>query len=301
MQRRKFIQATAATAALWSVGSLRSEAQATTVAGKGLTKKSLKYGMIQEGKTVLEKFKLIKELGYDGVELDSPNNLNNSEVLAAQDATGLAIPGVVNSMHWRVPLSHPNPVVREQCVLSMQHALKECKLYGGTTVLLVPAMVNGDISYADAYKRSQAEIRKLIPTAEATGIKIAFENVWNNFLLSPLEAAQYVDDFNHPLIGWYFDVGNILRYGWPEHWIQALGKRIMKVDIKEYSRKKMSYEGIWKGFDIQIGDGDCNWAAVNAALKDVGYEAGWGSAEVSGGGRERLQEIVDRMNKVYAL
>jgi hexulose-6-phosphate isomerase len=139
----------------------------------------------------------------------------------------------------------------------------------------------------------------LIPTAEKTGIKIALENVWNNFLLSPMEAARYVDEINHPLVGWYFDVGNIVRYGWPEHWIEVLDKRIMKLDIKEYSRKKQSDEGIWKGFNVEIMEGDCNWPAVNKALATIGY-SGWASAEVGGGDRARLADVSQRMDRVFS-
>ncbi len=265
-----------------------------------LTKKSLKYGMIKEDLSLLDKFKLIKDLGFDGVELDSPNNLGEKEILNARDKSGLLLPGVVNSVHWKSPLSDPDPAIRALCVESMKTALRDCKKYGGSTVLLVPAVVNDKVSYAEAYSRSQAEIKKILPIAEETGIKIAIENVWNNFLLSPLEAARFIDEFNNPMIGWYFDIGNIIRYGWPEHWISTLGKRILKIDIKDYSRKKASDEGIWKGFDAELGEGDANWAAVNKALLSIGYQ-GWGSAEVNGGDRVRLKEISDRMNKCYSM
>lgn len=265
-----------------------------------LIKKSLKYGMIKEELSLLDKFKLIKDLGYDGVELDSPNNLDVKEILNARDKSGLLLPGVVNSVHWKSPLSDPDPAVRSFCVESMKTALRDCKTYGGSTVLLVPAVVNDKVSYAEAYTRSQGEIKKILPIAEETGIKIAIENVWNNFLLSPLEAARYIDEFNNPMIGWYFDVGNIIRYGWPEQWITTLGKRILKIDIKDYSRKKASDEGIWKGFDAELGDGDANWTAVNRALTSIGYQ-GWGSAEVTGGDRVRLKDIAERMNKCYAM
>ncbi len=266
---------------------------------KPLQKKSLKFGMIQEDMSVLEKFQMLKELGFDGVELDSPNELDKAEVLAARDETGLEIPGVVNSVHWRAPLSDPDPAVRKQCVESMKTALQDCKDYGGTTVLLVPAVVNDQVAYDDAYRRSQEEIRKLLPLAEETGVNIAIENVWNNFLLSPMEAARYIDEFESPAIGWYFDVGNIVRYGWPEQWIRILGKRIMKIDIKEYSRKKQSEEGIWEGFKVPLTEGDCNWASVNEALAEVGYQ-GWGSAELPGGDRARLQDISRRMDIAYS-
>lgn len=263
-------------------------------------KKSLKFGMVEEDLSLLDKFKMLKELGFDGVELDSPNDLNQDEILEAKEKTGLLIPGVVNSLHWEKPLSDPDPKVRAECVRSMETALRDCKVYGGTTVLLVPAVVNQSISYQDAYKRSQEEIRKVLPVAEETGIKIAFENVWNNFLLSPLEAARYVDEFEDPMVGWYFDVGNIVRYGWPEHWIEVLGDRILRLDVKEYSRDKQQNEGIWKGFDVEFMEGDCNWPVVNKALEKIGYE-GWASAEVKGGDRKRLKVISEKMDAIFGL
>lgn len=295
MNRRTFVQYSGATAALLTMAPslILSES-------KGLTKKSLKYGMIKEDLSVMDKFKLVKDLGFHGVELDSPNDLVEQEILAARDQTGLEIPGVVNSVHWKKPLSDPDPTVRAACGESMIHALNKCKLYGGTTVLLVPAVVNENVSYDQAWERSTEEIKKLLPVAEETGIKIAIENVWNNFLISPMEAAQYIDQFNHELIGWYFDVGNIVRYGWPDQWVRILGKRIIKIDIKEYSREKQKNQGIWEGFNVKLGDGDSDWDKVNNALVEVGYE-GWGSAEVPGGDRTRLQEVSERMDRIYKL
>lgn len=263
-------------------------------------KKCLKYSMVSEPGSVLDHFKMLKEIGFDGVEMDSPSSIDIEEVLEAKEKTGLEIPGVINSAHWKMPLSDPDPSVRAKCVEASKTALRDCQRYSGTTMLLVPGVVNDKISYADAYRRSQDEIRKLLPVAEETGVKIAIENVWNNMLLSPLEAARFVDEFDNPMIGWYFDVGNVVRYGWPEHWIEALGKRIMKLDIKEYSREKQQEEGIWKGFEVELMEGDCDWPEVNKALDKIGYE-GWASAEVKGGGRDRLQTISQKMDAIFGL
>ena len=213
---------------------------------------------------------------------------------------GLEIPGVVNSVHWKSPISHADPKVRQACTDSMKTALQDCKDYGGTTVLLVAGVVNDTISYEDAYRRSIDEIRKMIPWAYETGVKIAIENVWNNFLISPMEAARFIDEINDPMVGWYFDIGNILRYGWPEHWIRTLNRRIMKLDAKEYSRKKQSDEGMWKGFDVELLEGDNNWPVVMRALEDINYQGGWMSAEVPGGDRKRLAEISERMDRIIA-
>ena len=249
---------------------------------------------------IVDQFQMLVDIGFDGVEMESPSDVNIDEVLEAKEKTGLEIPGVINSVHWKSPLSDPDPAVRATCVASMETALRDCKAYGGTTVLLVPAVVNDKVSYQDAYQRSQEGIRKMLPVAEETGIKIAFENVWNNFLLSPLEAARYVDEFESEMVGWYFDIGNVVRYGWPEHWITALGDRIIKLDVKEYSRKKQQEEGIWKGFDVDLMAGDCNWPEVNKALTTIGYE-GWASAEVPGGDRKRLEHVSKKMDTIFGL
>jgi len=263
-------------------------------------RKAVKYEMIAGEMSVLDKFRLLRRLGFDGVEMMAPAGYDPDEVLAAREATGIVIHGVVNSEHWRSPLSDPDPAVRRRGREALGRALDDCKRFGGTTVLLVPAVVNGQVSYADAWQRSRAEISEALPQAEALGVRIAIENVWNNFLLSPLEAVRYVDEFDSPWIGWYFDVGNVVRYGWPQHWIHTLGRRILKLDVKEYSRRKRDNEGLWKGFDVEIGDGDCDWPAVRAALRDVGF-AGWATAEVRGGDAERLADISRRMNGALGL
>ncbi|MFK0161720.1 sugar phosphate isomerase/epimerase family protein [Rhizobium sp. NPDC090279] len=274
---------------------------ALPVSARPLAKISLKWGMVEEPSlSILEKFQLLRDLGYDGVELDSPNDLPLDEVLNARDKTGLDIPGLVNAVHWKRPLTDPDPLARQACVDSMVKALHDAKLYGATTVLLVPGVVNAATSYKTAYARAGEEVAKILSAAEESGVSVALENVWNDFLLSPLEAANFVDRFNHPKLGWYFDVGNVLRYGRPTDWIEALGKRILKIDIKEYSLEKMNSEGPWKGFNVELGEGDCDWAAVNKALSDVGY-SGWASIEVPGGDRHRLTDLRRRVDRIAAL
>jgi L-ribulose-5-phosphate 3-epimerase len=221
-------------------------------------------------------------------------------VLRARDATGLAIPSVCDRVHWSKPLSSPDPKVRAEGVEALKQTLRDAKHYGASSVLLVPAVVNKEIAYNDAYTRSQAEIRKAIPLAEELGVKIACENVWNDFLLSPLEAARYVDEFNSPAVGWHFDVGNILNYGWPEQWIRSLGPRIQKLHIKEFSRKKRDNEGLWKGFDVPLLEGDNDWPSVMKAVDDVGYH-GWAITEQGGGDSpEGLKDLADRLEKILA-
>lgn len=271
---------------------------APTSSARPFQRISLKYSMVEEPDlSILDIFRLLADLGYDGVELDAPNDLPMAEILAAQKASGLAIPGVINSAHWKTPLTDPDPAVRQACVEATKTALSMARDYGAETMLLVPGVVRGETSYKQAYDRAVEGIEKILPHAEATGVCVALENVWNNFLLSPLEAARLVDSFEHPKLGWYFDVGNILRYGRPADWIEVLGKRILRVDLKEYSLKKMDNEGPWKGFDVELGDGDCDWPTVNAALRAAGY-SGWASLEVPGGDRKRLAEIRARAERI---
>jgi hexulose-6-phosphate isomerase len=203
-------------------------------------------------------------------------------------------------VHWNQPLSSPDAAVRAQGVKKLEQSLRDSHAFGGTTVLLVVGVVNKETSYADAYQRTQAEIRKVLPLAEELKIKIAFENVWNMFLLSPLEMARYIDEFQSPWVGAYFDVGNVVNYGWPEQWIRTLGKRILKIDIKEYSRKLRDRQGPYAGFKAELGEGDCDWPAVLKALDEVGY-SGWCTAEVGGGGLERLTDVSKRMDKILEL
>lgn len=263
-------------------------------------RKAVKLEMVAGELTLREKFQLLVDLGFDGVELPSPNSFDPEEVLAARDATGLTIAGVVDSVHWSSPLNHGDPEVRKRGREGLERAIRDAAQYGGPHVLLVPAVVNASLSYEMAWKRSQEEIRRVLPLAEELGVRISFENVWNHFLLSPLEAARYIDAFPSTHVGWFLDIGNIVLNGWPEHWIRTLGSRISRIDVKEFSRKKAAEQGTWAGFGVELLEGDCNWPVVMQALDEIGYE-GWFVAEVSGGDRARLAEIASRMDRILAL
>jgi hexulose-6-phosphate isomerase len=254
--------------------------------------------MIKEDLSVADKFKLIKDLGFDGVELNSPTELNINEILEAKAKSGIELPSVVNKDHWKMPLSDPDPEVRKKIIQSVAQSLQEVKDLGGDTVLVVPGVVNEKVSYEQAYITALDSIRLLIPYAEKTGMQIALENVWNNFLLSPLEAKRFIDEINHPLVGWYFDMGNVLRYGWPEQWIKTLNSRIMKLHIKEYSRELMNKKGLWEGFNVNLLEGDNNWPVVMKAVSEIKHKGGWLTAEVNGGDRIRLKDISERMDEV---
>jgi len=284
IDRRGFLAAVGGVAA----GAALSGSAATASAARAAQppwKRAFMLGGLTKG-PALPTFKLLKEAGFEGVELISPNELDLKELLAARDETGLEIHGVSGATHWRKPLSDPDPAVVAEGVAAIKQEFLDCKAYGGTTVLVVPAVVNKDVSYRDAYKRSQENIRKLLPDAEKHGIKIAIEEVWNKFLLSPIEFARYIDEFESPWVGAYFDVGNIVEYGYPQEWIRELGKRILKIHIKEYKKEKR--------FGYLLGEGEIDWPAVRTALIDIGYE-GWITAEVP---KRDLSDIVARMNKL---
>jgi hexulose-6-phosphate isomerase len=300
LSRRSFVKAVARSAALAAAGGavFSAAAVADSAPHKRPIHKAIMFGTVGIKGSVLDKFRAVREAGFEGVEPNS--HMKQDEVLAARDATALHIPSVCCATHWDQTLSHPDPAIREKGRQGLEQALRDAHRYGASSVLLVPAVVNKDVTYAQAYERSQAEIRKALPVAEELKVRIAIENVWNHFLLSPLEAARYVDEFNSPWVGWHFDVGNVITYGWPEQWIHILGKRIAKLHIKEFSREKANKEGLWKGFDVDLLTGDNNWPAVMKALDDVGYN-GWAMAEQGGADSpEGLRKIAQAMDRIFA-
>jgi hexulose-6-phosphate isomerase len=301
MHRREFLRTSTSALALAALAPsvfAAEEKKPEATSPKRAIKHGIMWATVGVKGSVLEKMKAIKEAGFEGTEMMS--HMDQEEVLRARDVTGLVIPSVCGRDHWAKPLSHPDPKVRAEGLESLKQTLRDAKRYGASSVLLVPAVVSKEIAYDDAYKRSQTEIRKAIPLAEELGVKIACENVWNQFLLSPLEAARYVDDFNSPAVGWHFDVGNIINYGWPEQWIRILGPRIQKFHIKEFSRKKRDAEGLWKGFDVKLLEGDDNWPAVMKAVDDIGYH-GWVMTEQPGGDTpEGLKDLADRLGRILA-
>lgn len=302
IDRRGFLQVGAGAAALTSLagGVPRAFAQENAEAENGRKlKKAVNLGMVTGNATVLDKLKLLKEHGFDGIEINRPGGPPVDEVNDACKATGMVVGNVVDSVHWDKPLSDANAEIRAQGLEGLRAALRESKALGCATVLLVPAVVTKQVTYAEAYTRSQIEIRKALPLAAELGVKIAIENVWNQFLLSPLEAARYVDEFNSAAVAWHFDVGNIVNYGWPEQWIRILGQRIVNLHIKEYSRQRRDKEGLWKGFEAELLEGDCDWPAVMKALDEIGYN-GWAVAEIPGGDASRMKAISERMNRILA-
>jgi L-ribulose-5-phosphate 3-epimerase len=277
MNRRTFLTSTAAFAAL---GPLSPRTLAGATKPIRSHRKAFMYSTLSSATaktlSVLDKFKLLREAGFAGVEVGSA--MDQQVVLAARDATGLIIPSVIIATHWTHPLTSPNPSMRETGLNGLRQGLRDAKAYGASSVLLVPGIVSKEIAYIDAYTRAAAEITKAIPLAEELGVAIAIENVWNKFLLSPLEAAAFVDSFKTKAVRWHFDVGNVVDTGWPDQWVRTLGARIAKIHVKEYSRKLRDEKGPRHGFNVDLLDGDSDWPAVMAALDAVNYN-GWLIAE----------------------
>ncbi|WP_313259244.1 sugar phosphate isomerase/epimerase family protein [Sphingobacterium sp.] len=297
MQRKDFIK---------SLGILAATSLSTDVIGNTLKvnanslqiKKGLGYWMIKEDLSLLDKFKLVKDLGFDGIEFNSPLDIPLKDLLEARDKTGIEVPSTVNKDHWGKPISDPDPAVRQFTIDSMAKSLEHTKELGGDTVLLVPGVVSDTVSYKTAYGNAMDSIRKMIPHAEKTGVKIALENVWNNFILSPIEAKDFLDKIDHPLVGWYFDLGNILRYGWPDHWLEVLGDKVFKLHVKEYSKKIMNEEGLGKGFNVELTQGDVNWSQVMKTIKDINYKGQYMTLEVNGGDRTVLKKLSEQLDTI---
>jgi hexulose-6-phosphate isomerase len=272
---------------------------------KRALKKGYMLNTFPQGKnlSLLEKIKLLKDAGFDGVEPNSHSDQN--EVLEACEKTGLAIASISCGPHTRM-FSHAAPSERKKGLDGLLHALRDAKAFGAKSILVVAGGVDEKTSYAENYKRTQEEIRKAVPLAEELGVALAIENVWNNFLLSPLEAARYVDEFKSPAVGWHFDIGNVMSIGWPEHWIRVLGKRIVALHFKEFSRKKMNEEGLRKGFAVEYLAGDNDWPSIMKALDEIDYK-GWAIVEPACGpckegnsAEEFVRKVSGQLDKILA-
>jgi hexulose-6-phosphate isomerase len=280
MNRRDFVAAAAVSAA---------GAAQTPAADR--PKKSVMYGMLPGSLSVEARFQLAKDVGFEGVEIPPLADEQQARVMrAAAEKAGIPIQSVIYG-GWDNPFSDPNEAVIERGLAAATNALKTAKWTGAEDILLVPALVTSKVRYVEAWERSQKNIRRLLPTAEKLGIMICIEEVWNKFLLSPMEMAHYIDSFRHPLVHSYFDVGNVLIWGYPEDWIRTLGKRIKKVHLKDFKVSGYRF--------VNLLDGDINWPEVRKAFAEIGF-TGFMNTELGGGDEAYLRDVSARVDKIIA-
>jgi len=291
--RRDFLKASALTLAGsgFTIRSLQADdkANARSHVNRGKIFKANKGGNIGKGVDGMVKtLEQYQKLGFDGIEGNAPG-INVEDARTAVAEVKFPIHGVVDSVHWNQRLSSPDAAIREIGLKALIQAIHDSKAIGGTTVLLVPGKVTGpEETHDDVWKRSIVEIRKALPVAEHEQIKILIENVWNGFCETPEQMRDYIDEINHPWCGVYFDIGNVRKFGKPEEWIAILDKRIGKLDVKDW--------GVKNGF-CRLGEGDVDWPAVRAALKQIGY-SGWATRE---GKDKSLEDTVELMNQLLDL
>ena len=293
LDRRAFLQTTGALAA---AAAVRPQGTAAAAAA-GTPKKAVYAGMLPKQLAWRARFQLAREVGFAGVEVSTITDAAVAEeVKAAAVASGLVIHSVMNDAHWQYPLSSADPAVVGKSVAGMEASLKNAKLWGADSVLLVPAVVDAGTAYKDAWARSQKVIKeRILPLAQELKIVVGIEEVWNKFLLSPLEMARYVDELGSPWAKAYLDVGNMIFYGFPQDWVRTLGPRISRIHIKDFKLDRDKGQFFWKN----LGEGDVDWVAVRKALGEVGYD-GWITTEIDGGDAAYLKDVVARFDRFLA-
>jgi hexulose-6-phosphate isomerase len=256
--------------------------------------KTLKIGMVKVEGSLTEKFKAVKAAGFDGIELNCPG-IDVKEVRHAIEESGLPVDGSVCATHWQITHTHPDAKVRAQALADLQSALRQTHAVGGHTVLLVVG-VGKDGPETEIWPRAVENIRQAIPLAAELGVTIAIENVWNQFLYdhngpstqSADKFVKFVDEFHSPFVGMQFDIGNHWKYGNMAEWIRTLKSRIVKLDIKGFSRKENKF--------TDITEDDIDWVDVRQALDDIHFH-GWVAAEVGGGDPARLAKIARQIDQ----
>jgi hexulose-6-phosphate isomerase len=294
--RRDFLKTSVAAAGVAGLGIAATAGIADTPAPQQAAPLPIKKGvlvdMLPKNLSYADRFKLARDVGFEALQVNTtPKPGEEIEIKRAADTAGIRIDSVMNMDHWKYPLSSADPAVVEKSLQGMRTSMHNASTWGARYVLLVPAVVNAQISYRDAWTRSQAQIRKLLPLAELLKVVIALEEVWNKFLLSPLEFAAYIDEFGSPWVKAWFDVGNVVLYGYPQDWIRTLGHRIVDMHVKDFKRRDDGYQ--W----VNLGDGDVDWAEVRKALGEIHY-SGTVITELDGGDEAYLRDLSGRFDRL---
>lgn len=299
LTRRRFLTNSAAAVTLAALTPPLFAAAETAAPTKRKLRKGIMWGTVGVKGSVLEKMRAVKAAGYDAVEMAS--HMDQAEVLKARDETGLEIASVCGERHWSLPLSDPSPKVRAEGLAALKQTLQDAKVYGASSILLVPGVVNKEVSFDDCWDRSIEQIKQALPLAGQLEVRISIENVWNNFITREEQAVRYLDVLDSPWAGWHFDVGNIIRYGDPIVWIKTLGPRINRVHIKEYSLDRAMRNGdVWKGFGVPLLEGANNWKGIMQAFDEIGYRSYLITEQGGGSTPEGLHDLCDRLEKIIA-
>ena len=285
MDRRTFLQSAAAVAFL------------PVLQPSPRPKKAVLISMLAKDLSYAQRFAIARDAGFDAIEMQTVARDDEAvEIRDAANKAGLRIHSVMNADHWRFLLSSSDREAVNRGVAGMEVSLRNASRWGADAVLLVPAVVDQTTSYRDAWTRSQQVIReRVLPLARELKVIVAVEEVWNKFLLSPLEFARYVDELDSPWLKAYFDVGNVVFYGYPQDWIRTLGARIAKVHLKDFHLDRPNGRFAW----TNIGDGDIDWLEVRRAFDDAGY-TGFFTTEVAAGDAAYLKDLAGRVDRFLA-
>jgi L-ribulose-5-phosphate 3-epimerase len=268
------------------------ESPAPSSSQEGRLKKGVLITMLPKQMSYLDRFKLAVDVGFEGVEAQTVTDPKEADqIKEASEKAKIRIHSVMNMGHWEWPFSSVNPDDLKKGAERMETSLRNAKLWGADTVLLVPAVVKPDTTIPQAWSRSQPHIRKLLPLAKELGVVIAIEPVWNKFLLTPYDTAKYVDEFKSPMVKAYFDVGNVVMYGFPQEWIRALGKRIVKFHLKDFKYETRQW--------VPLREGSIDWKEVRKAIGEVGF-SGYLTVELQGGDEAYLREVSRRVDTILA-
>ena len=293
--RRTFLRTTGA--GLTAAWAMARPGDTPVAAAAGAPKKAVLVSMLPKELSILDRLTLARDVGFEAAEVHTVTDPREAEEMrSASEKAGVPIHSVMNSAHWQFPLSSADPEVVNKSVAGMETSLRNAALFKAGVVLLVPAVVDAKTSYKDAWTRSQQVIReRILPLAAELKVIVGIEEVWNKFLLSPLEFARYVDEFKSPWVKAYFDVGNIVFYGYPQDWIRTLGPRIVRVHLKDFKLDRREGRFEWKN----IGEGDIDWVEVRKALGEIGYD-GYMTTEIQGGDRAYLADVSARLDRFVA-
>jgi hexulose-6-phosphate isomerase len=299
--RRAFLKSIAAAAVAGTVRpAFAGQSSTGQKSASSTIHKSTLISMLPRALSYADRFAMARDAGFEAVEMQTITKDDEAaEIKEASKKAGLRIHSVMNMDHWRLPISSSDPEVVSGSVKGMETSLRNAALWGADAVLLVPAVVDAKTSYKDAWTRSQRVIReRLLPMARDLKVIIAVEEVWNKFLLSPIEFAKYVDEFDSPWVKAYFDVGNVVFYAFPQDWIRTLGSRIAKVHLKDFKLDRQNGQFTWPN----IGEGDIDWPEVRRAFADINY-TGYMTTELSRGNGDPasyLKDVSARLDRFLA-